>query len=94
MGAAMEIAGAVLVARFATGPCPGRTGPLEPNSCQVGIDTGVVLLGVGLPILANGAWMWPVGAKLVQREETARLWVHPWLATGSGSRGFGVLLAF
>jgi hypothetical protein len=32
---------------------------------------GTVLFVLGLPMIANGAWMWPVGAALVPRDDVA-----------------------
>lgn len=65
------------------------------DQCLVGIEAGSILMGLGFPVIANGAWMWPVGGAMVPQEQASTTTaVKPYFAANRDGGGFGLQLAF
>jgi hypothetical protein len=73
---------------------PSRQASFEAG-CQNNEVAAGLLVGLGVPILANGAWMWPVGGKLVPAENPVPTFsVVPYLSAAGDGGSLGMKLTF
>jgi hypothetical protein len=93
IGAVMEIVGIGLAAT-GSGNCHVEYGPSSPM-CHGSLAAGNLLIVFGLPVLANGAWMWPVGGKLVPAENRPSPFnVVPYVSASGEGGSLGMKLTF
>jgi hypothetical protein len=97
LGIAMEVIGIGVLASSANS-C--ATSPREYNAdaCVSSSTAGSLLVLFGIPMIANGAWMWPVGGHMVPQEESSNTrsntGVKPYIVARRDGGGFGLQLAF
>jgi hypothetical protein len=95
IGVAMEIVGIAMLASSG-GACAGppQAASVNPEACSSMLGAGSSLILFGIPFIANGAWMWPVGGAMVPQEQASSSSVKPFIVARKDGGGFGLQLTF
>lgn len=96
LGVAMEVIGIAVLASSSNGACAGppQVSTFNAASCNAALSAGSLLMVFAIPIIANGAWMWPVGGAMVPRWSDAQVTLKPLLTASRDGGELGLRLTF